>query len=430
MPHPASGDPMPEPRAELDPGVIAIAAAIRDAGGRAIVVGGWCARPAPRDTLEGCGHRGVRPGGRTSRGRSRPVRRRSRNRPRVRRVSRRRPLDVDFSLPRRDSKRGPGHRGFDVVPDPSLEFDAAARRRDLTVNSIGLDPLTGEVLDPHGGCEDLAHRMLRATDPEHFPEDPLRGLRVVQLAARLEMEPDEALVALCRELDLSELSGERVFEEFRKLLLRAARPSLGFSVLEATDQLRFFPELDALRGVEQDPEWHPEGDVWVHTLMVLDAAASLRVGERVRRRRPGADAGRGVSRPRQAGDHGAESTDGSARIGTMSRASPRPAPCWPGCVRHPGSPTRSQPWSSTIWRPPCSSGTAPARRPTGASPASLPAPGPAWSCSCASRAPTTSGARRRMRSPAVSRPATRSLPRRESAPSTARHPATWCSAGT
>ena len=187
-------------------------------------------------------------------------------------------LDVDFSLPRRDSKRGPGHRGFDVVPDPSLDFAAAARRRDLTVNSIGLDPLTGEVLDPHGGCEDLARRVLRATDPEHFSEDPLRGLRVVQLAARLEMEPDEVLVALCRTLDLSELSGERVFEEFRKLLLRAARPSLGFTVLEATCQLRFFPELDALRGVEQDPEWHPEGDVWVHTLMVLDAAASLRVG--------------------------------------------------------------------------------------------------------------------------------------------------------
>ena len=187
-------------------------------------------------------------------------------------------LDVDFSLPRRDSKRGPGHRGFDVVPDPSLEFAEAARRRDLTVNSIGIDPITGEVLDPHGGCTDLERGVLRATDPAHFPEDPLRGLRVAQLAARLEMEPDCALVALCRTLDLSELSGERIFEEFRKLLLRAARPSLGFKVLEATGQLRFFPELDALRGVEQDQEWHPEGDVWVHTLMVLDAAASLRGG--------------------------------------------------------------------------------------------------------------------------------------------------------
>ena len=277
----ASGDPLPEPPAELDPRVVEIATAIRDAGGRAVVVGGWV-----RDRLRGTRSKDVdvevfglgverletvlsQFGDVLAIGRAFGVFRVA-------------GLDVDFSLPRRDSKRGPGHRGFDVVPDPSLDFAAAARRRDLTVNSIGLDPLTGEVLDPHGGCEDLARRVLRATDPAHFSEDPLRGLRVVQLAARLEMEPDEALVTLCRTLDLSELSGERMFEEFRKLLLRAARPSLGFSVLEATDQLRFFPELDALRGVEQDPEWHPEGDVWVHTLMVVDMAASLRVGHESR----------------------------------------------------------------------------------------------------------------------------------------------------
>ena len=275
--HSGSGDPTPDPRTELDPGVVEIATAIRDAGGRAIVVGGWV-----RDRLRGTGSKDVdievfgleverleavlaQLGDVMEVGRAFGVFRVA-------------GLDVDFSLPRRDSKRGPGHRGFDVVPDPSLEFAAAARRRDLTVNSIGLDPLTGEVLDPYGGRADLERRVLRATDPERFPEDPLRGLRVVQLAARLEMMPDEVLVALCRKLDMSELSGERIFEEFRKLLLRAARPSLGFSVLEATDQLRFFPELDALRGVEQDPEWHPEGDVWVHTLMVVDAAASLRVG--------------------------------------------------------------------------------------------------------------------------------------------------------
>ena len=131
---------------------------------------------------------------------------------------------------------------------------------------------------PHGGRRDLERRTLRATDSARFCEDPLRGLRVAQLAARLEMTPDEELVALCRALDLSELSGERVFDELRKLLLRAAKPSIGFRFLEETGQLRFFPELDALRGVPQDPEWHPEGDVWVHTLMVLDAAAALRGG--------------------------------------------------------------------------------------------------------------------------------------------------------
>ena len=259
----------------LDPRSVAIAKSVRDAGGRAIVVGGWV-----RDHLLGvrskdvdievfgldverleallAGFGNVHAVGRAFG---------------VFRVG---GIDIDFSLPRRDSKRGPGHRGFDVAPDPSLDFAEAARRRDLTVNSIGIDPLTGEVLDPHGGRRDLERRVLRATDPARFPEDPLRGLRVVQLAARLEMTPDEELVALCRSLDPSELSGERVFDEFSKLLLRAARPSIGFTVLENTDQLRFFPELDALRGVPQDPEWHPEGDVWVHTLMVLDAAAALR----------------------------------------------------------------------------------------------------------------------------------------------------------
>ena len=265
------------PRSRLDARSVEIAKAVRDAGGRAVVVGGWV-----RDHLLGVRSKDVdievfglgverleallaRFGKVHAVGRAFGVFRVG-------------GIDVDFSLPRRDSKRGPGHRGFDVSPDPSLDFAEAARRRDLTVNSIGIDPLTGEVLDPHAGRSDLERRVLRATDPAHFCEDPLRGLRVAQLAARLEMTPDDALVALCRKLDLSDLSGERIFDELRKLLLRAAKPSIGFKVLEDTGQLRFFPEIDALRGVPQDPEWHPEGDVWVHTLMVLDAAATLRGG--------------------------------------------------------------------------------------------------------------------------------------------------------
>ena len=259
----------------LDPRCIAIAKAVRNSGGRALVVGGWV-----RDHLLGAQSKDVDVevfglgverlqalladyGNVHAVGRAFGVFRVG-------------GIDVDFSLPRRDSKRGPGHRGFDVIPDPSLDFAEAARRRDLTVNSIGIDPLTGEVLDPHGGRRDLERRELRATDPGRFPEDPLRGLRVAQLAARLVMAPDAELVGLCRTLDLSELSGERVFDELRKLLLRAAKPSTGFRFLEDTGLLRFFPELDALRGVPQDPEWHPEGDVWVHTLMVLDVAAGLR----------------------------------------------------------------------------------------------------------------------------------------------------------
>ena len=188
-------------------------------------------------------------------------------------------LDVDFSLPRRDSKVGPGHRGFDVEVDPTLDFETASRRRDLTVNSMGLDPLTEELLDPHGGRADLEAGTLRAVDPATFPEDPLRGLRVAQFSARLVMEPDAELVALCRRLDLSEVSPERILEEFRKLLLQGVRPSLGLAFLRGSALLRHFPELEALVGVPQDPAWHPEGDVWTHNLMVIDEAAGLRRGD-------------------------------------------------------------------------------------------------------------------------------------------------------
>jgi tRNA nucleotidyltransferase (CCA-adding enzyme) len=187
-------------------------------------------------------------------------------------------LPIDFAQPRRDSKVATGHKGFEVAVDPRLDFAAASRRRDLTINSIGLDPLTDEVLDPHGGRADLAARKLRATDPTHFSEDPLRGLRVAQFTARFEMTPDAELERLCRALDLSELSPERILEEWRKLLLKGARPSLGLEFLRKTDLLRFTPELADLVGVPQDPEWHPEGDCWVHNQLVIDEAARLRDG--------------------------------------------------------------------------------------------------------------------------------------------------------
>jgi len=187
-------------------------------------------------------------------------------------------LDADFSLPRRDSKILPGHTGFDVAYDPGMSFAEASRRRDLTMNSIALDPLTLEYLDPHGGRRDLREKRLRATDAIHFSEDPLRGLRVAGFAARFEMAPDEELKKLCSELDLSELSAERIFSELEKLLLRSEKPSIGFEFLRETKLLRFFPELAALVGVPQEPDWHPEGDVWIHTMMVLDEAAKLRSG--------------------------------------------------------------------------------------------------------------------------------------------------------
>ena len=175
-------------------------------------------------------------------------------------------LNADFSLPRRDSKVGPGHRGFDVECDPNLDFETAARRRDLTVNSMGLDILNGEISDPYGGRHDLERRVLRAVDPDTFDEDPLRGLRVAQFSARFDMHADAALVELCGRLDLREVSPERIFEEFRKLLIKGVRPSLGLTFLRESALLRFFPELDALT----------QGPGWSKTLTAVDRGAKLR----------------------------------------------------------------------------------------------------------------------------------------------------------
>lgn len=188
-------------------------------------------------------------------------------------------IDLDVSLPRSDSKTGAGHRGFAVQGDPLLDFAEASRRRDFTVNALAYDPRNDELLDAHGGLDDLAHGTLRAIDPRTFPEDPLRVWRAFQFAARLEFALDPGTFALLQTMvgrgDLGELSKERVTDEIKKLL-GAARPSIGLTLARATGAIASsFPELEALAATPQDPEWHPEGDVWVHTLMVVDEAAAV-----------------------------------------------------------------------------------------------------------------------------------------------------------
>ena len=186
---------------------------------------------------------------------------------------------IDVSIPRRESKVAPGHRGFEVAGDPTMSVRDAMRRRDFTVNALALDPLTGEIIDEHGGTEDLRARVLRATDPVRFGDDALRALRAMQLAARFDMRVEPATAELCRTLDLSELAPERIGEEWTKLLLRAARPAIGLRTGRYLGVVqRLHPELDALVGTPQDPEWHPEGDVWVHTLLAVDAAAAALEG--------------------------------------------------------------------------------------------------------------------------------------------------------
>ena len=249
----------------------AIARASREEGGRALIVGGWV-----RDHLLGVHHDEPNidlevfdiPGDRLRAlletfGRVEAVGESFQ----VYKVG-----GIDVSLPRRDSKAGRGHRGFVVTGDPDMSIAEAARRRDFTINAISWDPLTDEYFDPFDGRADLERRLLRAVDPQTFPDDSLRALRAVQFAARFRLTLTDETRALCRAMPLDDLPSERVWGELEKLLL-APTPSIGFAL--ALDLLivdKLFPELEALVGCEQEPEWHPEGDVWVHTIQVIDRA--------------------------------------------------------------------------------------------------------------------------------------------------------------
>ncbi|HJO39074.1 MAG: HD domain-containing protein [Vicinamibacterales bacterium] len=180
---------------------------------------------------------------------------------------------IDVALPRLESKSGRGHRGFTVGGDPDLPYDQAFRRRDFTINAIGWNPLTEEYVDPHGGRADLERGVLRAVDPETFGDDSLRVLRAVQFAARFEFELEAQTARLCADLPLDDLPAERIWGELEKLLLLAPRPALGLALAHSLGVVaRLLPELVPLVDCPQEPEWHPEGDVWTHTLLVVDEA--------------------------------------------------------------------------------------------------------------------------------------------------------------
>ena len=187
-------------------------------------------------------------------------------------------LDLDLSVPRIENKVGIGHKGFDVAFRPNMTVKEAARRRDFTINSMAMDLKTGTIYDPYGGLGDLEAGILRHTDAEKFVEDPLRALRAAQLLARKAKYVHPSTVVLIRSIKQhhGELDASRILEEWRKLLLRAERPSMGLDLLAETEWLEHYPELHALRGTPQNPEWHPEGDVWEHTKLVTDTAAALR----------------------------------------------------------------------------------------------------------------------------------------------------------
>jgi tRNA nucleotidyltransferase (CCA-adding enzyme) len=256
----------------------AIASAVREVGGRALIVGGWVRdRLMGRDSkdldIEVFGLDADR------------LRSLLESFGRVEAVGESfqvyKVAGIDVSLPRRESKSGRGHKGFLITGDPAMSIADAARRRDFTINAISWDPLTAEYLDPFDGRRDLERRVLRAVDLSTFGDDSLRVLRGVQFAARFEFTLDGATRELCRTIPLDDLPAERIWGEFEKLLL-APRPSIGFTLMMDLSVVeRLFPELAALAGCAQEPEWHPEGDVWVHTLQVIDQART-RIDDLVR----------------------------------------------------------------------------------------------------------------------------------------------------
>jgi len=190
--------------------------------------------------------------------------------------------EYDFSVPRRDSKLGLGHRDFKTTFDPQITPREAASRRDFTINAMAYDPVAEELLDFFGGTDDLKNRVLRATS-EAFAEDPLRVLRGMQLACRFDLRLEPGTAALCRSMlvHYSSISRERVAGEFMKWAVKSSHPGRIAEYLAASGWDVHFPEITRLAGVPQDPHWHPEGDVGTHTMFVLDAAARIAAREKL-----------------------------------------------------------------------------------------------------------------------------------------------------
>lgn len=187
-------------------------------------------------------------------------------------------LNIDLALPRRELQTGPKHTDFKIDGDPDMTPQEAATRRDFTINAISYDPLTEEWIDPYDGFSDLSKRRLRHVSPA-FIEDPLRVLRGMQFIARFNLVADPETITLCASLNPKHLPSERLWEEWKKLLLKGSDIQAGLEFLKDCDWLTYFPELKALVACPQDPEWHPEGDVWTHTGYCLNAYASQRIGD-------------------------------------------------------------------------------------------------------------------------------------------------------
>ena len=184
---------------------------------------------------------------------------------------------LDIAMPRAEKAAGRGQKDFEVFVDPFVGEKKAAGRRDFTMNALMQDVLTGEVLDFFGGKEDIIHCRVRHVNEQSFVEDPLRVFRAAQFAARFGFSVEEETKKVASAVDTGSLTGERIMMELEKALLKAAKPSVFFENLRQMNQLSvWFPEVENLIGIPQNTKFHPEGDVWTHTMQVLDEAAQMR----------------------------------------------------------------------------------------------------------------------------------------------------------
>jgi len=195
-------------------------------------------------------------------------------------------IEYDIALPRRERKKvdGKGYRGFHIEVDPTMTFKEACERRDFTMNAVMYNPITNEVIDFFDGRSDIAKGIIRHVS-DRFSEDSCRVLRAMQFAARFGYKIDKETTELCRSLfddyenihtnpDTGNQTLDRIWTEWKKLAL-ADYPESGLDFLDKCGWINHYPELIALKECKQDTEWHPEGNVWIHTMMVAREAARV-----------------------------------------------------------------------------------------------------------------------------------------------------------
>jgi tRNA nucleotidyltransferase (CCA-adding enzyme) len=164
-----------------------------------------------------------------------------------------------------------------------MSFREASFRRDFTINAMGYDIEQRKFIDPHNAEEDMKKKSLRHINDKTFIEDPLRVYRGIQFSARFGYSLAKETNLLCKKMVedglLEELPKERIYIEFKKLLLKSQKPSIGFELMRELGILRYYPELEAIIDIPQSPIWHPEGDVWIHSLMSIDKMVEFKTGD-------------------------------------------------------------------------------------------------------------------------------------------------------